>query len=193
MKLFRNTGLLLVALALCLLLRGADAQQPGIPAAAVGYCQIPAASTTSAVGFSACVAASFTGTCSGSTITASAVTGDIGVGWPLSGTGITAGTYVLALGTSTGGAGTLVASQSCTSSGASLTTIGPPNGANMVYLQAEAQNARWRDDGASPTTTVGMLLLTTQNPTVYNGPIQFWKVINATAGTIIDAAFYHSP
>ena len=49
-------------------------------------------------------------------------------------------------------------SQACTSSGASLTAVGPPNGAGFVLVSAETQSIRWRDDGGAPTTTVGMLL-----------------------------------
>jgi hypothetical protein len=165
--------------------------QPGLPAVNVGYCQTPAASLASAIGFSGCVAASFTGTCSGTVLTASAVTGQISPGWPLSGTGIVAGTFVQSNGTGTGGAGTYNTSQACTSSGASLTAVGPPNGANFVMMQSETQNIRWRDDGAAPTTTVGMLLNTTATfPTLYNGQMGKVQFIDATAGGLLDAAFY---
>lgn len=162
----------------------------GLPVTPLGYCQTPAASLVSATGFSTCVAASFTATCSGTTITASAVTGDISVGWPLSGTGIVAGTYVQALGTGTGGAGTYTASQPCTSSGASLQAVGPPNGATLVLLGADTQSIRWRDDGGAPTTTSGMLLLATQQPFLYNGTLRNMQFIDATAGGLLNAAFY---
>jgi hypothetical protein len=165
--------------------------QIGIPAVPMGYCQTPAASLVSAVGFSSCVAASFTATCAGNVLTASAVTGDISPGWPLSGTGISAGTFVQSQGTGTGGAGTYIVSQTCTSSGASLTAVGPPNGANFVLMQSEAQNIRWRDDGGSPTTTVGMLLNSTALvPTLYNGQLGKIQFIDAVAGGILDASFY---
>ena len=129
-------------------------------------------------------------TSAGTTLTASAVTGDISVGWPLSGTGITAGTYVASLGTGTGGAGTYIASQACTSSGASLTTVGPPNGATLVLLGADAQLIRWRDDGASPTTAVGMGLIPTQQPFLYNGTMSKMQFIDAVAGGLLNASFY---
>lgn len=162
----------------------------GLPVTPLGYCQISSASLASATGWASCVGASFTGTCSGTTITASAVTGDISVGWPLLGTGIVAGTFVAGLGTGTGGAGTYIASQTCTSSGASLTTVGPPSGANGVLLAADAQSIRWRDDGGAPTTSTGMLLLATQQPFLYNGTIRNLQFIDATAGGILNASFY---
>jgi hypothetical protein len=183
----------LAIIAALLWLAPASAQmQQGVPAAPLGYCQTPAASLTSAVGFSACVSASFTGTCSGATLTASAVTGDISVGWPVSGTGIVAGTFISAMGTGTGGAGTYTVSQACTSSGASLTTVGPPNGGNFVMMQAEAQSIRWRDDGGTPTTTSGMLLLAV-SPQGYTGTMSAIRFIDATAGGLLNASFYRSP
>ena len=168
--------------------------QVGVPIIPLGQCQTPAASLASAVGFSACVGASFTGTCAGTVLTASAVTGDINVGWPLAGTGIVAGTFIASVGTGTGGAGTYNVSQACTSSANSLTAVGPPNGASMVLLQAEAQNIRWRDDGGTPTTAVGMLLIPTSGltPFLYSGTVRNMLFIDATAGGILDASFYRT-
>ena len=185
---------LLIAAALSLaLFTPAKAQMGlGLPVQAVGYCQIAAASLVSSVSFSACISASFTGTCAGNQLTASAVTGDISVNWPVSGTGIVAGTYIVS-GPTAGGAGVYTVSQACTSSGASLTTVGPPNGANGVLLQAEAQNIRWRDDLGAPTTAVGMAIIATQQPFLYTGTIPNMRFIDATAGGILDATFYKSP
>lgn len=164
--------------------------------APAGYCQTPAASLASAVDLSACVAASYTGTCSGTpatVLTASAVTGNIGVGWKIAGTGITAGSSIVAQLTGTpGGAGTYRVSLACTSSGASLTNVGPPLNANVMLMQAETQNIRWRDDGAIPTTTVGQLLLTAQPPAMYSGTLTGIKFIDATAGGILNVAFYRA-
>jgi hypothetical protein len=162
----------------------------GVPVIPIGYCQTPSASLSSAVSFSACVGASFTGTCSGTVLTASAVTGDINVGWTISGTGVTAGTTVLSQGTGTGGAGTYTVSQTCTSSSASLTSVGPPLGATMVMMQAEAQNIRWRDDGGVPTTTVGQILNSGAIPFLYTGTMKNLQFIDASAGGILDASFY---
>ena len=186
---------LLIAAALSLaLFTPAKAQmQIGIPVQPMGYCQIAAAALSSAVGWSSCISASFTGTCSGTTLTASAVTGDISVGWPLSGTGILAGTYVLSQGTGTGGAGTYTTSQACTSVSNSLTTIGPPNNATFVLLQADTQTIHWRDDGGAPTTAIGIGLLQTQGAFVYSGTVRNLQFIDVTAGGILNASFYKSP
>lgn len=170
--------------------------QAGQSLAVVGYCQTPSASLASAVDLSACVAASFTGTCSGTpatVLTASSVTGSIGVGWKPAGTGIAAGTSISAQLTGTpGGAGTYRVSAACTSSAASLSTVGPPINANAMMMQAEAQNIRWRDDSANPTTTVGMLLLTSQPPAIYSGTLPAIKFIDAVAGGILNVTFYRS-
>jgi hypothetical protein len=165
--------------------------QAGLPMISMGYCQAPSGSMSSSSSFSVCVGASFTGTCSGTQLTASAVTGDINVSWPLSGTGIVAGTYVVS-GPSLGGAGVYTVSQACTSSAASLTTIGPPIGATLVLMQAETQNVRWRDDNGAPTASVGMLLASGGAPFGYSGTISQLHFIQAAASAILDASFYRS-
>jgi hypothetical protein len=67
---------------------------------------------------------SFTGVISTTTLTASAVTGTIAVGQLITGTGVTAGTTIVALGTGTGGAGTYIVSASQTVSSTTITVIG---------------------------------------------------------------------
>lgn len=65
----------------------------------------------------------FTGAISGTTLTVSAVTnGVLRVGSFISGTGVTAGTYVTALGTGTGGAGTYTVSASQTVASTTITS-----------------------------------------------------------------------
>jgi len=44
-----------------------------------------------------------------------------------------------------------------------------PEGARFAILVAEAQHVRWRDDGDDPTTAIGMLLKTTDQPFLYAG------------------------
>jgi len=65
--------------------------------------------------------ASFTGSASGTTLTASSVIGFISVGDTIVGSGMPAGTTIVAYGSGTGGAGTYTLSQAATSSSASLT------------------------------------------------------------------------
>jgi len=67
---------------------------------------------------------SFTGVISTTTLTASAVTGTIAVGQVITGTGVTAGTVITALGTGTGGAGTYTVSASQTVSSTTITVVG---------------------------------------------------------------------
>lgn len=65
---------------------------------------------------------SFTGTIAGTTLTTSAVTGTIAAGQTISGTGVTAGTKILAqLTGTTGGAGTYTVDQSQTTASATMT------------------------------------------------------------------------
>jgi hypothetical protein len=165
--------------------------QAGLPMISMGYCQAASGTLAASSTFSACVGASFTGTCVGNQLTASAVTGDINSSWPLSGTGIVSGTYVVS-GPSAGGAGVYTVSQSCTSSAASLTTIGPPIGATLVIMQAETQNIRWRDDNGAPTAAVGMLMATGAAPFGYAGTISQLHFIQASASAVLDASFYRS-
>jgi hypothetical protein len=67
---------------------------------------------------------SFTGVISTTTLTASAVTGTIAVGQLITGTGVTAGTTIVALGTGTGGAGTYIVSASQTVGSTAMTVVG---------------------------------------------------------------------
>jgi len=72
--------------------------------------------------------ASFTGSISGTTLTVTAITsGTVQVGQVLSGTGVTAGTQILSLGTGTGGTGTYMVSVSETVSSTSITATGGAN------------------------------------------------------------------
>jgi len=64
-----------------------------------------------------------------------------------------------------------------------------PDGATFALLQAETQDVRLRDDGTNPTTTVGMLLKT-GIIVQYRGDLSAVKVINATAGSILNISYY---
>jgi len=67
--------------------------------------------------------ASFTGAISTTTLTVSAVaSGTLAVGQPITGAGVTAGTYITALGTGTGNTGTYTVSASQTVTSESMTT-----------------------------------------------------------------------
>jgi hypothetical protein len=167
--------------------------QPGIAAVPLGTCQISAATLAAATPLSSTVCASFTGTGSGTTLTTTSVTGAIKAGQTVTGTGVPAGTTIaVQLTGTTGGAGTYRTSAATTSSGASLTSGGIPPGANMALLQAEVANIRWRDDGAAPTTAIGMLLIFGQIPMLYSGTLSNMQFIAASGSPILDVSFYRT-
>ena len=85
------------------------------------------ANTTTSPQFVASVGtgATFTGSISTTTLTVSAVaTGTLAVGQVITGTGVTAGTYISALGTGTGGTGTYTVSASQTVASTAMSTTG---------------------------------------------------------------------
>jgi hypothetical protein len=64
-----------------------------------------------------------------------------------------------------------------------------PTGANFAMIVCEAQSVRWRDDGISPTTTVGMPLSVGVDFS-YDGDLHRIKFIAAVAGAIINISYY---
>lgn len=69
--------------------------------------------------------ATVTGSISGTTLTVTAVSsGTLRVGQPISGSGITAGTYITGLGTGNGGTGTYTVSASQTATSTTVTAVG---------------------------------------------------------------------
>jgi hypothetical protein len=161
---------------------------PGQPVVPLGYCQL--ATLSSALGLSSCVRSAFTGTGSGTALTTTSVTGIILVGDTVVGTGVPADTVIVAqVSGTTGGAGVYTTSKATTSSSASLTGGGIPPGATMAYLQAEAQIVRFRDDGGTPTSSVGIPMAATSTM-LYSGRLTAIRFIEATSGGKINAAFY---
>jgi hypothetical protein len=103
--------------------------------------------TTNFVTIGATSSAVVTGSISGTTLTVSAVTsGTLAVGTRITGTGITAGTYITVLGTGTGGTGTYTVSASQTVSsgtitgqpavGATFTATGAGTGTGTAYTKS---------------------------------------------------------
>lgn len=169
----------------------ARAQMSGqVQSTPMGSCQL---SPVAATGLSACVRASFTGTGTGTTLAASAITGYIKPNDQLSGTGVPAGTYIVAqLTGSPGGAGNYQTSQPTTSSGASLTSGGIPNGANSISISAETANVRYTDDGTVlPTSSTGQQIIFGQQPFWYQGSLAGLSFISATGK--VDVLFYKTP
>jgi hypothetical protein len=155
---------------------------------AVRYCQLTLSGTAAGLGAGTC--ASFTGSGSGTSLTTSAVTGTIMIGDTVAGTGVPGGTTIVSQTSGTpGGAGVYVTSAATTSSMASLTSGSIPAGATMVYLVLETAAARYRDDGAAPTTSVGQPIA--QNGTLfYSGTISAMKLIAQTGSPVLDMLFY---
>lgn len=65
-----------------------------------------------------------------------------------------------------------------------------PSGATSAIIQAEAQDARWRDDGVNPTAAIGMILKVASELVVNDEALANLKFINLTAGTILNVSYY---
>lgn len=64
-----------------------------------------------------------------------------------------------------------------------------PAGAKCIVVHAEGQAVRWRDDGASPTASVGMLL-PVGGELRYDGSLLAIRFIETAASAKINVAFY---
>jgi hypothetical protein len=73
-------------------------------------------------------------------------------------------------------------------SGATALTV--PAGSSIAVIGCTTQNVRWRDDGTSPTATVGMLIRTTDQPFIYRGDLGRLKFIEAAASASLEVAYY---
>lgn len=130
--------------------------------------------------------ASFTGSISGVTLTVTAVTsGTVQVGQTLSGTGVTSGTQITALGTGTGGNGTYTVSASQTASSTTITATGGANwlpgqfyGSTSVALT----NANVTLTAAQYSKPIVFLTgtLTGNVQVTFPGTTQKWYVVNQT-------------
>jgi len=165
---------------------------PGQRTAPLGYCQLSASQLAASIGLASCVRASFTGTGSGTNLTTTSVTGVIKVGDTVTGTGVPAGTTIISQTSgTTGGAGVYVTSAATTSSSASLTSGGIPTGAQMVFLQAETANVRYRDDGGAPTASIGNLVVAGAGGQIlYGGTFSALRFIAASGSPLLNIAFY---
>lgn len=71
----------------------------------------------------------------------------------------------------------------------SATALTVPLGATIALIQAETQDVRWRDDGTSPTASVGMIIgAGTTLP--YTGDLNAIKFIEATASAKLNISYY---
>lgn len=60
---------------------------------------------------------------------------------------------------------------------------------SRALLQAENADIRWRDDGTNPTATVGFILPAGESY-VYEGDIADLKLIQVSAGAILNVGYY---
>lgn len=72
------------------------------------------------------------------------------------------------------------------SSAAGLTV---PDKATHAFLQPEAQNVRWRDDGVNPTSSVGMILVA-NDTLIYTGNFSAIKFIEVSASAKLNVTYY---
>jgi len=80
-----------------------------------------------------------------------------------------------------------------TSTALTVPTVDPTTGSKMqptlALIVCEAQAVRWRDDGAAPSSTVGMPLAVGV-PLPYDGDLTKIRFISQTAGGIINVSYY---
>lgn len=72
---------------------------------------------------------------------------------------------------------------------AAATSLSPPQGALYALIQCLAQNVRWRDDGTSPTTAVGMQLAADKSM-FYNGELGHIEFIEEAAAAELNITYY---
>jgi hypothetical protein len=131
-------------------------------------------------------AASFTGSISGTTLTVTAVaSGTVTVGQVLSGTGITSGTLITALGTGTGGNGTYTVQTSQTASSTTITASGGSNWLPVVFYGAASvavTNANVTLSAAQYSKPIIIITgtLAANVQVVFPGNVQEWYVVNQT-------------
>lgn len=111
--------------------------------------------TTNFVSIGATAGGLYTGSIAGNVLTIASVTsGTLTVGSYISGTGVTAGTYIVALGTGTGGTGTYIVSNSQTVASTAITQQ-PAVGASFVASGAGTGTGTARESDASFTKSGG--------------------------------------
>lgn len=72
-----------------------------------------------------------------------------------------------------------------------------PDGARVCLIQSENQDVRWRDDGGTPTATVGMVLHPVHDGSVrvsegmwYEGDLSSIRFIEKAAGAVLNVNYY---
>ena len=70
-------------------------------------------------------------------------------------------------------------------------TLTVPAGAQVALIRVETANARWRDDGTAPTTTVGMPLNSTDTFQLeYWGTLSAIEFIAVSGSPVLNVSYY---
>lgn len=72
---------------------------------------------------------------------------------------------------------------------AAAASLTPPAGADRAFIQALTQNVRWRDDGTSPTATVGIQLANGEEMW-YSGDLTTIEFIEEAASAELNVSYY---
>lgn len=70
-----------------------------------------------------------------------------------------------------------------------LTIPTQPYFPTRVFIVAEGNDIRWRDDGTAPTASVGMILIR-NNVLSYDGDLKKIKFIQSGAGAKLNVSYY---
>jgi hypothetical protein len=65
-----------------------------------------------------------------------------------------------------------------------------PTGSTFCIVQAESQNLRWRDDGTSPTASVGNVIAAGESVVFAGKQLSTVKLIEVTASAKANISFY---
>jgi len=74
----------------------------------------------------------------------------------------------------------------------SATGLSPPPGARTALIVVSSGNIRFRDDGAAPTSSLGLLLVAGGQPFGYAGRLSALQFIAASGTPVVDITFYQS-
>lgn len=69
------------------------------------------------------------------------------------------------------------------------TALTVPDDAILIIVLCQTQAVRWRDDGTSPTATVGMPMAVGEK-LIYNGDLTKIKFISQTSGGVVNISYY---
>ena len=64
-----------------------------------------------------------------------------------------------------------------------------PAGTRVALIQSQGQDVRWRDDGTSPSATVGMIIFAGES-LWYNGDFAAFEGIEALVGGKLNVSYY---